>query len=261
MQIAVTGRNGQVARALVERGNPQLGILTISRPDLDLAAPDDPTELFAALHPDVIVNAGAYTEVDKAESERGIALDTNGRGAGLVAQAAANLGVPIIQISTDYVFSGVAERPYLEDDPVEPVNIYGYSKLTGEEAVQATTVNHVILRTSWVYGPHGHNFLRTMLRLARDQREIRVVADQKGAPTSALDIAAAIECVALNLVTQPDNQNLRGIFHMSNGGQTSWAGFAAEIFKLARDRGGPFAHVVPIDTAQYPTLARRPAYS
>jgi dTDP-4-dehydrorhamnose reductase len=261
LRIAVTGRQGQVARALQERAGPRLEVFTIGRPEFDLAASSDPTPLFKHIRPDVIVNAGAYTAVDKAETDRELASLTNGIGAGLVAQSAANLGVPVIQISTDYVFDGSAVRPYREDDPVAPANFYGQSKLAGEEAVRAATPNHVILRTSWIYAPYGQNFMRTMLRLAGDREEVRVVADQQGSPTSALDIAMALEHVARNLVDRPDESLLRGTFHVTNAGQTSWAGFAAEIFKLAAGYGGPSARVVPIETAQYPTPARRPAFS
>ncbi|MGO9006556.1 MAG: dTDP-4-dehydrorhamnose reductase [Beijerinckiaceae bacterium] len=261
MRIAVTGRRGQVARALQERAGPRLEVLAIGRPEFDLAAPIDPTVLFKHMRADVIVNAGAFTAVDRAETEQGLALRTNAIGAGLVAQAAANLGVPVIQISTDYVFDGGAVRPYREDDPVAPANFYGQSKLAGEEAVRAATPNHVILRTSWIYAPYGQNFLRTMLRLAADREEIRVVADQQGTPTSALDIAVGLERVARNLVDRPDESLLRGTFHLTNAGQTSWAGFATEIFKLTVECGGPSARVVPIETAQYPTPARRPAFS
>jgi dTDP-4-dehydrorhamnose reductase len=261
LRIAVTGRQGQVARALRERAGPRLEVLAIGRPELDLAAPVDPTALFASLQPDVIVNAGAYTAVDEAETDQKRALLTNGIGAGLVAQAAANLGVPVIQISTDYVFDGGAVRPYREDDCVAPANFYGRSKLAGEEAVRAATQNHVILRSSWIYAPYGQNFMRTMLRLAGDREEIRVVADQQGTPTSALDIAMTLEQITRNLVERPDESLLRGTFHLTNAGQTSWAGFATEIFKLSAECGGPSARVVPIETADYPAPAPRPAYS
>jgi dTDP-4-dehydrorhamnose reductase len=261
LRVAVTGKNGQVARALQEGACPQVEILAVGRPELDLALPSDPTKVFEDLHPDVIVNAAAYTAVDKAESDQELALATNGRGAGLVAQAAANLKVPVIQLSTDYVFDGVAASPYREDDPVAPINFYGRSKLAGEEAVRAAAADHVILRTSWVFAPFGENFVRTMLRLASVRDEIRVVADQQGSPTSALDIAASIIEVARNLIDRPNDATLRGIFHLTNAGQTTWADFAAEIFRLAAKQGGPSARIVPIETSQYPTPARRPARS
>lgn len=261
LRLLVTGRHGQVARALQDQASANLDVLALARPEFDLASVVDPAPLFAELRPDVVVNAAAYTAVDKSETEYDTALTVNGRGAGLVAQAAAKLGVPVIQISTDYVFDGSATRPYREDDPTAPVNAYGRSKLAGEAAVMAATGNHVILRTSWVYSPYGNNFMLTMLRLAGQRDEIRVVADQHGAPTSALDIAAAIVSLARKLVERPENAALRGVFHFANAGETTWAGFAEEIFKLSAEQGGPSARVVPIPTAEYPTPARRPAYS
>ncbi|WP_020175421.1 dTDP-4-dehydrorhamnose reductase [Methyloferula stellata] len=261
LRLAVTGRNGQVTRALQDRAGPDLDVLAVGRPELDLASGEDLQALFGALQADAIVNAAAYTAVDKAESERDLALAINAKGAGRVAHAAAMLGIPIIQLSTDYVFDGTSSRPYREDDQTTPVNHYGASKLAGEDAIRAATAKHVILRTSWVYAPQGQNFLRTMLRLAETRDEIRVVADQIGAPTSALSIAAAIEKIARNLKDRPDQDRLYGLFHLTDGGETSWAGFAEEIFRLSKSQGGPAARVIPITTAEYPTPARRPASS
>lgn len=261
LRIVVTGRDGQIARALRSRAREGLEVEAIGRPELDLGAQCDPTVLFEALRPDVIVNAAAYTAVDQAEADRDAAFAVNCAGAGAAAQAAERLGAPIIQLSTDYVFDGASARPYREDDPPAPINVYGLSKLAGEEAVKAATSNHVILRTSWVYAPEGRNFLRTMLRLAAERDEIRVVADQHGAPTSALDLAAAIERIARNLMASPGAASLRGLFHLTNSGATTWAGFAAEIFAMSAELGGPRARVVPIPTSDYPTPARRPMRS
>lgn len=261
LRIVVTGRSGQVTRALQDRAGEQLEVVAVGRPEFDLGAQFDPTALFDRLHPDVIVNAAAYTAVDKAEDDRDAALAINSFGAGLTARVAARIGAPIIQLSTDYVFDGAASRPYTEDDPTAPINFYGRSKLAGEAAVRVATSNHVILRTSWVYAPEGHNFLRTMLRLASDRDEIRVVADQHGTPTSALDLAAAIEQVARNLVAYPSEPSLRGLFHLTNSGATTWAGFAAEIFTMSATQGGPHARVIPIAASDYPTPARRPMRS
>jgi dTDP-4-dehydrorhamnose reductase len=261
LRILVTGRDGQVARALRNRAGEQLEVVAIGRPEFDLGAQSDPTALFKELGPDVIVNAAAYTAVDKAEADRDAALAVNGFGAGAAARAAARLGAPIIQLSTDYVFDGAATRAYREDDPTAPINFYGRSKLAGEEAVSAATSNHVILRTSWIYASEGQNFLRTMLRLAGDRDEIRVVADQHGTPTSARDLAAAIEQIARNLVAGPNEASLRGLFHLTNSGVTTWAGFATEIFAMSAALGGPHARVIPIATADYPTPARRPTRS
>jgi dTDP-4-dehydrorhamnose reductase len=263
MRLIVTGSQGQVVRALVELANPDLTIIPIGRPELDLQAPPaDLAALFAAHAPDAIVNAAAFTAVDKAESESEAAFAVNGAGAGAVAAAAKSLDVPIIQISTDYVFDGTGARPLLESDLTGPIGVYGASKLAGEQAVAAATKNHAILRTAWVYAPFGANFVRTMLRLAATRPELKVVGDQQGAPTSALDIAAAIVAVARNLVARPADANLRGIFHMTaQGGPVSWADFAQEIFRQSAALGGPSAKVTPIPTSEYPTPAKRPAWS
>jgi dTDP-4-dehydrorhamnose reductase len=261
LRLVVTGRHGQVARALQACAGPALQVLTLARPEFDLASSIDPTHLFAKLRPDVIINAAAYTAVDKAESEQELARSINALGAGLVARAAAQLSVPIIQISTDYVFDGRATRPYREDDPTGAINVYGATKLAGEQAVREAMSNHAILRTSWVYFSHGQNFMTTMLRLAKEHQELRIVADQSGAPTSAYDIAAAIVVLARHLVDRPHDTSLRGIFHFANAGETTWAGFATEIFKISAERGGPSARVIPIPTVQYPTPALRPASS
>ncbi|WP_294541485.1 dTDP-4-dehydrorhamnose reductase [uncultured Rhodoblastus sp.] len=262
MRLVVTGSQGQVVRALIERAGPELEIVALGRPELDLEHPGDLAALFSRHAPDAIVNAAAYTAVDKAESERETAFAVNGAGAGAVAAAARRLNVPVVQISTDYVFDGSGDRPLRETDPTGPIGVYGASKLAGEQAVAAAAPDHVILRTAWVYAPFGANFVRTMLRLAAARDELKVVGDQFGTPTSALDIAAAIESVARHLVARRDAARLRGIFHMTaKGGPISWADFAAEIFRQSALRGGPGARVTAIPTSEYPTPARRPAWS
>lgn len=262
MRIAVTGQAGQVVSSLVERGAAAgHTVIAIGRPRLDLADPSSIRPALEAAAPDVIVSAAAYTAVDKAESERDLAQAINGRGAGLVADAARALGVPLVHISTDYVFDGTSDRPYTESDPTGPTGVYGASKLAGEQAVQAAHGDHsAILRVAWVYSPFGGNFVKTMLRLAGDRDEVSVVADQLGNPTSALDIADGILKVAMNLVANPDPA-LRGIFHMTASGEASWADFAEAIFASAAMRGGPTARVKRITTADYPTPATRPANS
>jgi dTDP-4-dehydrorhamnose reductase len=261
IRVVVTGRAGQVVRSLLERGPAAMADVTeLGRPELDLADPANVAEVLAAAEPDVIVNAAAYTAVDKAESEPEQAWAVNAAGAKAIAQAAAELAVPIIQISTDYVFDGTLDRPYREDDPPAPLGIYGQSKRAGEEAVAAATANHAILRTAWVYSPFGANFVKTMLRVAGSREELSVVADQQGCPTSALDMADAILQVARNLVERSDAE-LRGTFHMSGAGETTWAAFAEAVFAASRAAGGPSARVNPITTAEYPTPARRPANS
>lgn len=260
MRVAVTGQSGQVVQALIERSGDAV-IVPLGRPEFDLLQPASIDAAIAAAQPDVVVNAAAYTAVDLAESEAELAHRINADGAGAVAAAAARLGVPVIQLSTDYVFDGTAARPYTEDDLPNPISVYGVSKLAGERAVAAANPDHVVLRTSWVYGPFGKNFVRTMLSLAQSRNEVSVVADQHGAPTSALDIADGVLAVARNLLAQPQRQDLRGTFHMASAGETNWAAFALAIFAASASKGGPSAQVRPVTTADYPTAARRPANS
>lgn len=262
MRIAVTGKTGQVVTALMERGAlAGHEIIALGRPELDLADPASVERAIVASRPDAIVSAAAYTAVDKAESERDLAFAVNGAGAEGVAQSAKSLGVPLVHISTDYVFSGALDRPYAESDPTGPTGVYGASKLAGEEAILSTYGgNSAILRVAWVYSPFGGNFVKTMLRLAGDRDEISVVADQVGNPTSALDIADGIIKVASNMVadTAPE---MRGVFHMTASGEASWADFAQAIFAASAAEGGPSADVKRITTAEYPTAAARPANS
>ena len=261
MRIAVTGRIGQVVQALLERG-PALGVkvVAVGRPELNLADLATIEPALRATAPDVVVSAAAYTAVDRAETEPELAQAVNARGAGAVAIAAAGLGVPVVHLSTDYVFSGELDRPYREDDQTGPTGAYGRSKLAGEAEVAAATARHVILRTSWVYSPFGANFVRTMLRLAQTREAVAVVADQHGSPTSAHDIADAVLRVCRN-ISERDGAGLYGTFHMAGTGYTTWAGFAEAIFAASRSQGGPAARVQPIPTAAYPTPARRPANS
>lgn len=262
MRIVVTGRHGQVAQALHERAaGTTAAIVLLARPEIDLTRPSDIETALSAVEPDAVVNAAAYTAVDQAESESDLAYAINAEGAGAVARAAAKLGVPVVQLSTDYVFDGTAERPYRETDPTNPLSVYGASKLAGERAVADAAPDHAVLRTSWVYGPSGKNFVRTMLALARQRDELRVVCDQVGSPTSALDIADGVLGVVRNLLAEPTRSDLRGIFHMTADGTATWAAFAEAIFAASRAAGGPSAKVIPIPTTEYPTPARRPANS
>jgi dTDP-4-dehydrorhamnose reductase len=263
IRIAVIGRQGQVARALAEAGPaPDVQIVTLGRPHLDLAVPETVEPSLKAATPDLVVNAAAYTAVDQAEQEPEIAAAVNGLGAGAVAAAAKALGIPVIHLSTDYVFDGNKTTPYIEEDSVAPANAYGLSKLAGEEAVVATVGGeHVILRTAWVYAPYGKNFVRTMLALAESRDEVRVVADQLGCPTYAPDIAVAIVDIARNILRNPSDASLRGLFHLAGTGETSWAGFASAIFAFLAAKGLREPALTPIATADYPTSARRPANS
>ena len=210
--------------------------------------------------PDVIINSAAYTAVDKAESEAPAALALNRDGARMLAEAAAKRGAAIIHISTDYVFDGSKPAPYLEDDPTGPINVYGWSKLEGEQAVVGANARHVIARTSWVYSPTGANFVKTMLRLAGERKELRIVDDQIGNPTYAPHLAKALLQIARSVLEDEPGQRW-GTYHLAGAGTVSWCGFAREIFRVSATLGGPSADVAPIATADYPTPARRPANS
>jgi len=261
MRIAVTGQSGQIVRAMLERAPAGVEVMALGRPGLDLEKPETIAPAIIACRPDIVVNAAAFTAVDLAESEDAAAQTVNGMAAGEVAKTAAGLGIPVIQISTDYVFDGALTRPYREEDPVSPISAYGRSKLAGERAVAATAPDHVILRTAWVYSPFGKNFVKTMLRLAETRDAVGVVADQRGCPTSALDIADAVFTVAHNLLAAPDDASLRGLFHMSAQGEASWADVAEAVFAERTRLGGAAVRVDRIATADYPTPARRPANS
>lgn len=262
MKIAVTGREGQVVRCLVEKAADHDGVavVAIGRPEMDLA---DPLSVAAAIRraaPDVVVSAAAYTAVDRAEDEPELAHQVNAVGAGAVAAAAAALDVPVIHLSTDYVFSGDSQIPYVESDPTGPQGVYGRSKLAGEAAVAAANPRHIILRTAWVYSAFGKNFLRTMLSLAESRDQLSVVCDQWGNPTSAHDIADGILHIAEFLRAAPAF-DAYGVYHLTGQGSTNWADFADSIFAASRDAGGPSAAIVKIPTSGYPTKAKRPSNS
>ncbi|WP_407695495.1 dTDP-4-dehydrorhamnose reductase [Siculibacillus lacustris] len=258
----VTGTEGQVVGALLEKaaGRDDIEIVLIGLPELDLSDTTKIAPAIEALKPDVILSVAAYTAVDAAETDEALALAINGTALGEIGRAAARLGVPVVHLSTDYVFDGEKPAPYVETDPTGPVGAYGRTKLAGELALAAATPDHAILRTAWVYSPFGKNFVKTMLRLAETRDRVGVVADQIGNPTSALDIAEAMLVVAGNLLAAPD-PTLRGLFHMTGTGEAAWADFAAEIFRVSAACGGPSAEVERIPTSAYPTPARRPTNS
>lgn len=260
MRIAVTGKSGQVTSALQALNAPDIQVIAIGRPELDLLAPSMVGETIAKLKPDVVVSSAAYTAVDKAESDEAAAFAINRDGAGAIAAAAAELSVPVIHLSTDYVFDGDKLERYVESDPVGPVSVYGRSKLEGEYAVAAANENHVILRTAWVYSTFGHNFVKTMLRLAETRDELSVVSDQLGCPTSANDIAEAIVNIAARL-SKDSSPDLRGVFHLAGSGETNWAEFARYILSILEEKTGRRVTVRDIATADYPTAAKRPANS
>lgn len=257
------GGNGQVGRML-RRVLPALGEVIVATRDgaaADVAADLDQPQALPALvrqiAPDVVVNAAAYTAVDRAESEPEAAFRANAEAPAALARRCATTGALLVHYSTDYVFDGRSARPYREDDATAPLGVYGMSKRAGEEAIRASGARHMILRTAWVYAAHGHNFLRTMLRLAGEREELRVVADQVGAPTPAAWIAEATG----QLLRQ--GAQASGTWHLTAAGETSWHGFAQAIMDEAQAAGllTRRPRVLPITTAEYPTAARRPAYS
>ena len=267
MKILLIGGTGQVGQEL-RRSLAPLGELTVttrsgvlgdgtSCETADLDQPASLASLVGRIAPDWVVNAAAYTAVDKAESDEAVAFRANAESPGVLAQACARTGARLLHYSTDYVFDGTGSRPYREDDATSPLGAYGRSKRAGEQAIEASGAGHLIFRTAWVYASHGHNFLRTMLRVGGERDELRVVADQIGTPTPA----ALIADVTAQVIAQ--DPQLSGIWHLTAEGQTSWHGFAESIFAGAVERGLlPRApRVLPITTADYPTPAQRPAYS
>lgn len=231
----------------------------LSRADADITDARVLADVTRKFRPDVVVNAAAYTAVDRAESEADVAMAVNCDGARYVARAAASAGAPVIHISTDYVFNGKARSPYKPDAKTDPIGVYGKTKLMGEMAVKDENPNHVIVRTSWVFSHRGSNFVRTMLRLGSERDELRVVKDQMGRPTSATDLASALLLVARAFA---ENPTIAGVYHFANAGETSWFGFAQGIFEQARALGERHTpRIVPIPTSEFPTPARRPAYS
>lgn len=261
MRVAVIGRSGQVARALAAIRDPRIAALSaFGRPDFDLGAETLDVVALEAFQPDVVINAAAYTAVDKAETERDAAYALNAHGPGQLAAWAGARGLPLLHLSTDYVFPGDAPRPYHEEDAVGPLSVYGASKLEGEQRILASHSGALIFRTAWVYDAEGQNFVRTMLRLAAARPELTIVSDQFGGPTHAADIATTLIEIAARAVTAPGSAQ-PGLYHLAGTGDTSWAGFAAAIFDQSRQLGLPAAVVKPILTVDYPTPARRPANS
>jgi len=262
MDILLIGSNGQVGQEL-QRQLPALGNLTaLTRQQLDLTQPDDIRNVLQIRKPDIVVNAAAYTAVDKAETELEIATVINGIAPRVMAEEVQALGANLVHISTDYVFNGRHHRPYQETHATDPLGAYGQSKQMGEVGIQATQAQAIILRTAWVYGTGGHgNFVKTMLRLGAEREELRVVADQICTPTWAADIAWAI-CGLVNHLPQVQMTGPE-VFHFTNSGAASWYDFAVAIFEEAADLGWPLTvkRVVPIPTEEYPTPAQRPAYS
>lgn len=263
MKLLVTGRAGQLARSLAHRaaGRADLELRFAARPEVDLAQPGSIAAAIRGNRPDVVINAAAYTAVDDAEDQPGLAHRINADAAGEVAEASADLGAAVVQISTDYVFGGGRnDKPYREGDPVQPLGVYGRSKLAGEELVRAANPRHAILRTAWLHSPFGRNFAKSMIAAAQARPVLTVVDDQHGSPTSALDLADAV----LTLVERwrGGAEPAGGVaYHVAGSGVTSWCGLAEAVMAECRELGLPAAEIRPIRTEEWPTRAERPRYS
>lgn len=265
MKILLTGKNGQVGFELQRALAPLGEIVAVDQRDCNLASADDIRQLVADVAPQVIVNPAAYTAVDKAESEQHLALAINGTAPGVFAEEAARLGALVVHYSTDYVFDGMRQGCYREDDLPNPQSVYGKTKLAGERAVQASGADYLIFRTSWVFGAHGNNFAKTMLRLAAERDSLKIVADQFGAPTSAA-LLADVTAQALGLYKRQGRADFPfGLYHLVADGVTSWHEYAQTVVRAALARGKPLSlsvdDVLPISTAEYPLPAPRPANS
>jgi dTDP-4-dehydrorhamnose reductase len=263
MRIYVIGSEGQIARSLLEFAsqNKDMEIRCSSRPEIDILRSESVDLALNEFRPDIVVNPAAYTAVDKAETESDLAFSVNRDGAATVALAARRLNIPIIHLSTDYVFNGEKASPYAETDPVAPRTVYGRSKLAGEVAVAAANERNIILRTSWVYAPFGSNFVRTILRLGSERDRLRVVDDQIGCPTYAPDIARAIVDIVRTVKSSGWHNHFAGVTHLAGPDRTTWFAFARQIMELVEAKGARSAAVDPITTADYPTAATRPANS
>ncbi len=262
MKVLVTGREGQLVQSLLERGAQRRDVIIVAcgRPELDLERPNSILRVVKAVAPDVIINAAAYTAVDQAEDEPERAFRINAAAAGEIAAAACTVGARIIQISTDYVFDGSREEPYLEDAPTNPLGVYGRSKLAGEDQVRDENPEHAIVRTAWVYSPFGKNFVTTMMALARDRDVLTVVNDQRGNPSSALDLADGLLALLQSWRSDPTN-GLGETYHLVGTGAATWFDFACHIFAESKRLGMASAEARPIKTEDWPTRAIRPANS
>ncbi|HAF01531.1 MAG TPA: dTDP-4-dehydrorhamnose reductase [Methylophilaceae bacterium] len=267
-KILLTGVNGQVGNALEQRLSDEYHLTALSREQLDLTREDEIRRVVQLIKPDVIINPAAYTAVDKAESEQDLAYAINATAPQVLAEEALKLNAGLIHFSTDYVFDGTKSEPYVETDQVNPLGVYGKTKLAGEQLITEVGLPHLILRTSWVYGAYGKNFLKTILRLGSERDQLRIVADQFGAPTSSISIAAGVQ--QLLKVWHKNNNVQSGIYHFTNAGSTSWHGFTCQIIQDYQQHaiaaGMPalklkLENIEPITTAEYPTPAKRPANS
>ncbi len=263
-KILLTGINGQVGHALLPKLS-EFQVIGLSRAELDLTNTDAIRDVIREIKPDLVINPAAYTAVDKAESEPDLANAINAVAPRVIAEEVARLGSALIHFSTDYVYDGNKKNPYVETDEVNPISVYGKSKLVGEQAIQAVGLPHLVLRTSWVYGPYGKNFLKSILRLASERDCLSIVADQIGSPTSSLSIAETVS--ALIRCWHSEIEAESGLFHLSNNGNTTWHGFTCEIINqynrlnLLPTLKVSVNNIAAITTAEYPTSAVRPANS
>ncbi|MBW1892782.1 MAG: dTDP-4-dehydrorhamnose reductase [Deltaproteobacteria bacterium] len=261
MKVIVTGCNGQVGKELCKKSKEyDLEIISLDLPDFDITDMEAVDEIISKSNISAVINAAAYTAVDKAESEPDIAFNVNQKGPAYLAASCRKQKIPLIHISTDYVFDGSKIDAYIETDPVSPVGVYGKSKAAGEADVRKILAEHVILRTAWLCSEHGNNFVKTMIRLGQERNEIGVVADQYGCPTFANDIAEALLDIVGKIAIK--NDIAWGTYHYCGKGVTTWYGFAKEILELAGEYTGlKVRNIVPLTTKEYPTPAKRPANS
>lgn len=262
--MLILGAAGQVGRELQRSFAGAGELICCDRESVDLANADEVRELIRDRGPDLILNAAAYTAVDRAELERDEAIAINADAPRVLGEEARRCDIPLVHYSTDYVFDGTKQGPWMETDEPHPLNVYGASKLAGEEAIRAVGGKYLIFRTSWVYGPHGNNFLQTMLRLGRERNRLTIVDDQIGAPTTSMEIADATRAIVDSVLAgrHGTTEEWAGVYHMTCAGSTSWHGFALAIFaRAAEDLDGRTPEVIPIATKDYPTPAQRPANS
>jgi dTDP-4-dehydrorhamnose reductase len=261
MKILLTGSKGQLGREVEIKGlNAGWDIISMDLPEINIADINNLTRIFSEIKPSIVINAAAYTAVDLAETQKNTCYAVNLKGPANLAQLCSQYNSRLIHISTDYVFNGKGNRPYQEDDPVSPVNVYGYSKAEGEKAVLFGSGDHIVIRTSWLYGRYGKNFVKTMLRMGREKKSIRVVNDQYGCPTCAYDLAEAIIVIAQRLIEKRSNYS--GLYHFCGNSIITWYEFAVSIFQFAGELGiSDIPVVIPIPTSQFPTAAKRPLYT
>jgi len=261
MKILITGSEGQLGWELLRQADSfNIEAIGLDLPCLDITVESGITKVFEEYKPDILVNAAAYTNVDKAETDEKACFAVNVNGPENLAAACENSGIPMIHISTDYVFDGTNKTPYTENDPVLPANVYGKSKAEGENSVRNILEKHIILRTSWLYGVHGHNFVKTILKLGKEKEVIGVVSDQFGSPTSAADLAGTLIIIASHILN--NYEVTFGTYNYCGEGITSWHGFAEKIIETAKQYSPVTTKLVkPLSTGDYPTRARRPAFS